>query len=173
MKLRLHTGQNGTALICGCGKDYLFDHSPEDIGFQMEIVSAANGLDRGHSGKIAGIHPFDVGFVASAFQVERLTPFRELHVNLAGGQGIDKLSQQACGNGDAAFFLNPGADPAVDADFQVGGGKLQTSVVAFQQDVRQDGQGRPAGHRPANRRKPLRQILLQATDLHGNLLHAR
>ena len=173
VELGEHAGQDRATFVGGGGKDHLVDHVTEGIGLQVEAILTADALGGGHLGKFAGINTLDVGLVAGALEIQGLGALHNLHLDLAVGQRVHKLGEQAGWHGDAAFHLHPGADPAVDTDLEVGGGHPKPTLVALEQDVGQNRKCGAAGHCSTDGGQSLGEVLLQAADLHIGLLQER
>ena len=136
----LNAGEGGAAFVGGGGKDNLIDHFAQAGCFQGDgaafqhfgcLFGAIAVVHRGHNGELGGVDAFDVGVDAATTQVQRLCTHRKLHVNALGRQAVDKFSQQTSRHGDRTFVFDAGANPAVDADLQVGGRQAQLVVFGF------------------------------------------
>ena len=87
-------------------------------------------------------------------------------VDLVGGQGADQVGEGARRDGGGAFLLDLGADPAGDAQLQVGGGKAQAPFIGGDQDIGQHGQGAAGGYGTRDDAQAMRQIFLQDGYFH-------
>ena len=148
-KGNLDTCEGGAAFVGGGGEDDLIDHFGQPSGFEGDCASfeGFGGLlgpvaviDRGNYGKLLRVDALNVYVEVAAAQMECLRSYGQLHLDLVGRQAVDELGQQAGGHGDGAFIFYAGADPAVDADLQIGGSQPQLVILCLEQDVAEDRQ---------------------------------
>ena len=169
------TGEGRPALIGGGGEDDLIDHLAKPSGFKRDCASFEGFgrffgpvavIDGRDHRKLLRVDSFYVGVEVCGAQMECLGAYGQLHFDLVGRQAVDELSQQAGRHGYGAFILDTSADPAVDADLQIGGGQTQLIVLRLQQDVAEHRQRTAGRYRATDDRQALRQILLKAAYAH-------
>ena len=76
------------------------------------------------------------------------------------GQRVDQVGQQARRHGDRALVCDLRADPAGDAQLQVGGRQAQAALIGGEQDVAEHRQGAARRNGPRNHAQSMRQLLL-------------
>src|SRR5690606_19427842 len=83
------------------------------------------------------------------------------------GQVADHINKGPGWDGQPAFLLNFGTNPSADAEFKVGGGKTQSAIVGFDQDIGQDSECAAGRDRTRNGADTVGELLLMDDGFHG------
>ncbi len=95
----------------------------------------------GQGRELLGVDALDVGVGGAAAHVQGLGGGVQVQADLLLRQGAHQVGEGARRDGGGAFLFDLGADPAGDAQFQVGGRQAQAAFIAGDQDVRKHRQG--------------------------------
>jgi hypothetical protein len=141
LELCQDAGEDRAALVGGGGEGNLLNRRAQHVWLDGD---ASFTLWHRHDGELLRVNALDVRLTAASVQVECLRAHDQFHIHLLRRQRIDQVNECASRNGSRSLVLHLGPDPAVDADFQVGGGKFEPSGVGRQEHVaehRQRGAG--------------------------------
>ena len=86
------------------------------------------------------------------------------------GRRPDEIREQAGGDGRRAVGLDLAGHPVGDPDLEVRRGELEAGVLRAQEDVREHGQGAPAGDGPRHHREAASEVLLHDREFHVGCL---
>ena len=161
--LHVDAGQHRPRIIAGGGELHPFDGPAERLRVEPHGHAVP---DLRHAREVGRVHGVDGRIVPRALDAELAAVRRRLERNGGGRQVRHEVADQAGRHGRRARLIHLRAHPGDDRDIEVRRGEPELAVLGLEEDVRDDRDGGPGGHGPADDGEAALEVFLEDLDFH-------